>query len=91
MKLMKLIVFFLLILVFVLINLKFNIEKFQSSSEITMAKTLLKSSIFNENKCLSKKELKKKLNSQIDKYLNLYFTFSGKDKLCLGDIEKYMN
>ena len=91
MKLMKLIVFFLLILVFVLINLKFNIEKFQSSSDITMAKNLLKSSIFNDNKCLSKKELKKKLNSQIDKYLNLYFTFSGKDKLCLSDIEKYMN
>ena len=87
---MKYIICFLLILVFVTINLKFNIEKFQGGTDLAMAKALLKTSIFNDKKCLSKGELKRKINNQIDKYLDLYLTFSGKKKVCLSDIERYI-
>ena len=88
---MKYIIASLLLLVFILINLKFNIEKFQGNSDLKLAKVLLKTNIFNDKKCLSKSEIKKKINNQLDKYLGLYFTFSGKNKVCLKDIEKYIN
>jgi hypothetical protein len=88
---MNYIIPFLIILAFITINLKFNIENFQGGTDLAMAKALLKTSIFNDKKCLSKGELKRKINNQIDKYLNLYLTFSGKNKVCLSDIEGYIN
>ena len=88
---MKYIITFLLILVFILINLKFNIEKFQGDSDMDLAKSVLKNTIFNNKKCLTTRELRNKINNQLDKYLKVFSAINNKKKVCLSDIERFLN
>ena len=95
---MKFFVFTALILVFTIINstyyyslIKENfVSGLVSNSSISMAKMILKDNLFSGKKCLTKKELKKSINRNIDNYFPIYSGMTGKKKVCMADLEAYI-
>ena len=91
---MKFFVFLTLILVFIVINKYYLLKKETfisvSNSSINMAKSLLKHNLLSEKKCLTKKELKHKINESIDTYFPMYSSLTGKKTLCMADLETYI-
>lgn len=87
-------VFYILLLVFTLININNSYfkEDFKNKSKLKtrLAKSVLKKSIFNDKKCLNKNEMKEKVNEQIDKYYSMYSLFTGKEEVCMKDFENYI-
>lgn len=87
-------VFTTLILAFVITNNYYLLKKESfitvSNSSMNKAKMFLKQNLFSGKKCLTKKELKHRINKNIDTYFPIYSTFTGKQTVCMDDLDAYI-